>query len=820
MFIRMFGAKGKAQPRRAGRHRRRPDGDDEEAFVLEHVRSPDCGFRSAEQQRHNRALCFGQAEATSEIARLGERSLGQAGIGCDNVERGDRGGGIGRRQAGRIDQRACARLHQIDDRPRGAEIAAVRAERLRQSAHLQGHIGLAGIERRRTAALRQHAEPVRVVGHEPCVGLGAEQGELGNRSQIAVHRKDAVGDKQRVPRATAFSGENGARFFDVVVTEDAAFRRRQTRAGEKAGMRELIDENEIAVADERRNDAEIGEVAGAEDASRLGGLQLCKPRFEFGKERMIAGDEAGGAGAGAKSAERGNRRLFDFRMARETEIIIAGEGDEPASAADDDRAILGVRGTAGRNQAAPQRGFLQLRKLAARECVESVQGPTFIWLLRGVAVALRSGNKVRVEIMGEADWQEAWREHIWLPYSQMKTAAPPLPVVATEGTRIRLADGRELVDGIASWWTACHGYNHPHIRHAVARQLKAMPHVMFGGLVHEPAVRLATRLAALLPGDLERVFFSDSGSVAVEVALKMAAQFWLNQGVAGRSKFLAFKGAYHGDTFATMAVCDPHEGMHKRFAGLLAQNIVADLPRDAESAAQFAALVKRHAKELAAIIVEPLVQGAGGMIFHAPEVLAAIRAAADRHDILLIFDEVFTGFGRTGAMFACAEAGVLPDIVCLSKALTGGTMALAATVARRHVFEAFWSDDPDQALMHGPTYMANALACAAANASLDLFEAEPRLGQVAAIEAGLKAGLEPCRALHNVKDVRVKGAIGVVELEAIADLDAMRRRFTELGVFVRPFGRIVYLTPAFTIEAEDLKLLTGAVLNVSAGRKG
>ncbi len=416
---------------------------------------------------------------------------------------------------------------------------------------------------------------------------------------------------------------------------------------------------------------------------------------------------------------------------------------------------------------------------------------------------------------GEADWQEAWRDHIWLPYSQMKTAAPPLPVVATQGTRIRLADGRELVDGIASWWTACHGYNHPYIRDAVARQLKAMPHVMFGGLVHEPAVRLATRLAALLPGDLEHVFFSDSGSVAVEVALKMAVQFWLNKDVAGRSKFLAFRGAYHGDTFATMAVCDPDEGMHKHFAGVLAQNIIADLPRDAESAARFSALVKHHANELAAIIVEPLVQGAGGMIFHPPDVLAAIRAVADRHGLLLIFDEIFTGFGRIGAMFTCEEAGVVPDIVCLSKALTGGTMALAATIARRHVFEAFWSDDPSHALMHGPTYMANALACAAANASLDLFETEPRLDQVAAIEAGLQAGLEPCRALRNVKDVRVKGAIGVVELETISDLNAMRRCFTELGVFIRPFGRVVYLTPAFTINAEDLKQLTDAVATVA-----
>jgi adenosylmethionine---8-amino-7-oxononanoate aminotransferase len=413
------------------------------------------------------------------------------------------------------------------------------------------------------------------------------------------------------------------------------------------------------------------------------------------------------------------------------------------------------------------------------------------------------------------EWREAWREHIWLPYSQMKTDLPPLPVIATEGTRLRLADGRELVDGTASWWTACHGYNPPHIRHAVARQLKAMPHVMFGGLVHEPAVRLAMRLAALLPGDLDRVFFSESGSVAVEVALKMAAQFWINKGVAGRSKFLAFRGAYHGDTFATMAVCDPDEGMHKRFASVLPQNIIADLPRDEESAAQFAALVERHAHELAAIIVEPLVQGAGGMIFHSPDVLARLRAIADRYGLLLIFDEIFTGFGRTGAMFACQEANVVPDIICLSKALTGGTMPLAATIARRHVFEAFWSDDPAQALMHGPTYMANPLACAAANASLDLFEKEPRLKQVATIEAGLKAGLELCRGLQGIKDVRVKGAIGVVELEEEPDLNTLRSRFIELGVFVRPFGRVIYLTPAFTIDAVDLKRLIEAILTVA-----
>ncbi len=404
--------------------------------------------------------------------------------------------------------------------------------------------------------------------------------------------------------------------------------------------------------------------------------------------------------------------------------------------------------------------------------------------------------------------------HLWLPYTQMKTAAPPLAVARTEGSRIYLEDGRVLIDGIASWWTACHGYNHPAIRAAVQTQIETMPHVMFGGLVHQPAADLARRLSALLPGDLQHVFFSDSGSVAVEVAIKMAIQYWLNKGERGRIKCLAFKGAYHGDTFATMAVCDPEEGMHAHFKGVLPEQIIADLPDDEEKLAAFEAIVSRHADQLAAIIVEPLVQGAGGMILHEAGVLRRLRAIADEYDLLLIFDEIFTGFGRTGSMFACEEAQVLPDIVTLSKALTGGTMALAATVARPKVFEAFLSDDPAHALMHGPTFMANALACAAANASLDLFAAEPRLAQVAAISQALTQGLEPCRGRKNVRDVRVKGAIGVVELDAIADLDGLKRRFIEKGVFVRPFGRIIYLTPAFTIAESDLACLTEAIVKV------
>jgi adenosylmethionine-8-amino-7-oxononanoate aminotransferase len=412
------------------------------------------------------------------------------------------------------------------------------------------------------------------------------------------------------------------------------------------------------------------------------------------------------------------------------------------------------------------------------------------------------------------DWYERGFPHLWLPYTQMKTAPEPLAAARTYGSRIVLADGRELVDGIASWWTACHGYNHPHIAEAVKRQLETLPHVMMGGIVQEQAATLARRLTDLLPGDLSRVFFSDSGSVAVEVALKMAVQFWLNKGEHKRKKFVTFRGAYHGDTTGAMSVSDLDEGMHRLFQGLLVEQLVADLPRTEESGAAFEQFVERHAGELAGIIVEPLAQGAGGMIFHDDDVLPRLRKAADKCGALLIFDEIFTGFGRTGAMFACEAANVVPDIVTLSKALTGGTLPLAATIARKHIFDAFWSDDPQKALMHGPTFMGNALACAAANASLDLFEQEPRLRQAAAISVALRRDLGACRGLPGVKDVRVLGAIGVVELDQIKDVHALRQAFIAEGAFVRPFGNIVYLTPAFTIGEEDLEKLTSAVVKV------
>jgi adenosylmethionine-8-amino-7-oxononanoate aminotransferase len=411
------------------------------------------------------------------------------------------------------------------------------------------------------------------------------------------------------------------------------------------------------------------------------------------------------------------------------------------------------------------------------------------------------------------DWLTQGWPHIWLPYAQMKTTPLPLAVIGADGARLKLADGRELIDGVASWWTVAHGYNHPHIREAIARQLETLPHVMLGGLAHEQAYTLAKRLAKLLPGDLNRVFFSDSGSVAVEVAMKMAIQFWINRSTRGRTKVLSFKGGYHGDTFATMAICDPDEGMHSLFKGALSPQFVVDLPSDALKGEALAATLQRHRDEIAAIVVEPLVQGAGGMKFHSAETLRRIADAARRHGTLLILDEIFTGFARTGTMFAMNQAAIVPDIVCLGKALTGGTLPLAATVASDRVFEGFLSDDPAAALMHGPTYMGNALACAAANASLDLFERAPRIADAARIEAALRRDLEPARTIAGVRDVRVKGAIGVIELEHV-DRNDLRRRFIDKGVWIRPFANIVYTTPPLAIPDADLKSLTTAMVEI------
>jgi adenosylmethionine---8-amino-7-oxononanoate aminotransferase len=417
--------------------------------------------------------------------------------------------------------------------------------------------------------------------------------------------------------------------------------------------------------------------------------------------------------------------------------------------------------------------------------------------------------------MTAPDWLKL--DHIWLPYTQMKTVELPVPVVSAHGVRLQLPDGRELIDGIASWWTACHGYGHPYILRKISEQLEKMPHVMFGGLAHEPAYRVAQRLAAALPGDLNRVFFTESGSVAVEVALKMAVQYWLNQGQR-RTKFVSFRRGYHGDTFATMAVCDPDEGMHQVFRGVVPEQILAALPDSKENHYELDRVLATNRQQIAAVIVEPLIQGAGGMRFHGAEVLADLQVLCERHDVLLIFDEIFTGLGRTGTLFACEQAAVVPDIVCLSKALTGGTMPLAATVATERIYEKFLSDDPGTALMHGPTYMAYPLGCAAANASLDLFDSEPRLRQVSAIEAQLKQELAPCRRMPGVREVRVKGAVGVVQMDRPLAAAELRARFVEKGCWIKPFGDVIYLTPPFIIEEADLSALTRAIEEVLTGR--
>ena len=405
--------------------------------------------------------------------------------------------------------------------------------------------------------------------------------------------------------------------------------------------------------------------------------------------------------------------------------------------------------------------------------------------------------------------------HLWLPYAQMQTAPEPLRVSRTDGCRIILEDGRELIDGISSWWSACHGYNHPHIRKALEAQLHTMPHVMFAGLTHAPAETLADKLAAMAPNGLERVFFSDSGSTAVEVALKMAVQYWRNQGDSKRSKFVCFGHGYHGDTMGGMSVSDPDRGIHQAFNHYMPRQFVMDIPSGEYSFAEFEAVLGAVHNQVAGVIIEPLVQGAGGMRFHSADVLAEIYRITKAHNLLFIADEVATGFGRTGSMFACDEAGITPDIMCVGKALTGGTMTLAATLATMEVFDAFLDDDMYKALMHGPTYMANPLACSAAQASLELFDTEPRLKQVAAIEQQLHTELASCRSLPGVTDVRVKGAIGVVEYDTgVYDMWELRRVFVEQNVWLRPFGNIVYLAPPFVISSKDLSTLTQAVYKV------
>jgi adenosylmethionine-8-amino-7-oxononanoate aminotransferase len=413
------------------------------------------------------------------------------------------------------------------------------------------------------------------------------------------------------------------------------------------------------------------------------------------------------------------------------------------------------------------------------------------------------------------------RRLVWHPYGALPAAAPSLPVVSAEGVRLRLADGRELIDGMASWWCAIHGYRHPALDAAVRGQLERMAHVMFGGLTHEPAIHLAERLIELAPAPIERVFFADSGSVSVEVAVKMCLQFQRAIGRAERVRLLTVKGGYHGDTFGAMAVCDPVGGMHSLFTGVLPEHVFAerppdgfDAPLDEAWARQASELVAEHAHELAAVIVEPVVQGAGGMRFHSPACVALLRRLCDEYGLLLVLDEIATGFGRTGAMFACEHAGVAPDVMCVGKALTGGYMTLAATLCSAEVAEAI-SRGEGGGLMHGPTFMANPLACAVALASLDLLADGGWRARVAEVQAGLSAGLEPARDLAGVCDVRVLGAIGVVQLEHDVDLAAATQIAVERGVWLRPFRDLLYTMPPYVINEDDLARVASAVVDVA-----
>jgi adenosylmethionine-8-amino-7-oxononanoate aminotransferase len=406
---------------------------------------------------------------------------------------------------------------------------------------------------------------------------------------------------------------------------------------------------------------------------------------------------------------------------------------------------------------------------------------------------------------------------VWHPYSALPSGLAPLPVVSAEGVRLRLADGRELIDGMSSWWCAIHGYRHPALDAAVREQLERMAHVMFGGLTHEPAVRLAERLVEISPDGLEHVFFADSGSVSVEVAIKMALQYQRAVGRPERTRLLTVRGGYHGDTFGAMAVCDPVGGMHSMFNDVLVEHIFAerppdgfDAPLDEAWAEHVAALLARHAHELAAVIVEPVVQGAGGMRFHSPACVSLLRGLCDKHELLLLLDEIATGFGRTGSMFACEHAQVAPDIMCVGKALTGGYMTLAATLCTSKVAESI-SVGEGGALMHGPTFMANPLACAVALASLDLLADGSWRDDVTRIERGLRAGLEPARELPGVLDVRVLGAIGVIQLEGDVDMAAVTAEVLACGVWLRPFRDLIYTMPAYRIGEDDMATICRAI---------
>ncbi len=415
------------------------------------------------------------------------------------------------------------------------------------------------------------------------------------------------------------------------------------------------------------------------------------------------------------------------------------------------------------------------------------------------------------------------RVHAWHPYASMTSPPPAYPVVGARGVRLRLADGRELIDGMASWWAAIHGYNHPVLNAALTQQLERMAHVMFGGITHPAAAELCELLAGIVPGRLPHVFLSDSGSVAVEVGIKMALQYHLSQGRSARKRLLSLRGGYHGDTFMAMSVCDPVTGMHHLFSGALPEQLFAPRPQSrfesgaddaalADDIAAFEAMLAAHAHELAAVILEPVVQGAGGMHFYSPAFLTAVRRLCDAHDVLLIADEIATGFGRTGKLFACEHAGIAPDILCLGKALTGGYMSLAATLASERVSRGICEGEAG-VLMHGPTFMGNPLACSVALASIRLLLSQPWQRRITALEHGLREGLAPAAGLPGVREVRVLGGIGVVEMETPVEMARIQRLLVERGVWIRPFGRLVYTMPPFIMQPDDLGTLTRGIVD-------
>ncbi len=412
------------------------------------------------------------------------------------------------------------------------------------------------------------------------------------------------------------------------------------------------------------------------------------------------------------------------------------------------------------------------------------------------------------------------RQHIWHPYSAIGANQPLWRVKSAEGVRLHLADGSELIDGMSSWWSAIHGYNHPSLNSALQEQIGKMSHVMFGGLTHEPAIKLAKLLIDITPLDIQTVFFSDSGSVAVEVSMKMAIQYWHGKGKSRKQRFLSLKNGYHGDTFGAMSVCDPVTGMHSLFSDTLTEQFFVDAPTckfnascNEEDITPLKDQLKKHHETIAAVIMEPIVQGAGGMRFYSPEYLQQARSLCDEYGVLLILDEIATGFGRTGKMFACEYANIEPDIMCVGKALTGGYLTLAATMTTKEISETISHGNPGL-FMHGPTFMANPLACSAGVASLELLLSTDWKHNIKRIESRLVKGLSACEALDNAADVRVLGAIGVVELKEPVNLADIQPKFVEQGVWVRPFGKLVYLMPPFIMSDDDLDYLTQAVYKI------